>query len=382
MTSDPVAYLDHAATTPMRPEAIAAWTEVATGPCGNPSGAHSAARAARRTLDDARDVVADALGARPGEVVFTGGGTEADNLAVLGRCRARGGVAVGSAVEHHAVLHSVEAVDGRAVGVDARGRLDLDELAAALGNDVAVVSIMAVNNESGIIADLGPVAEVVARHAPGAVLHTDAVQAVAWVDTAVACAPAGLIAISAHKFGGPQGVGALVVREGVDLAPLLLGGGQERERRSGTQAVAGVAAMAAALDATVRCRAATVSRVGALRDRLVDGLITAVPGVTESGVDGGDRSHKVASIAHLLFEGIESEALLFLLDRAGVQASAASSCASGAQDPSHVLAAMGVDRERAAGSLRLSLGHPSTDADIDRVLAVIPPAVAQLRANR
>ena len=263
------------------------------------------------------------------------------------------------------------------------GRIDLDALAGLLGDDVAVVSVMSANNESGVVQPLDEVAEVVRRWAPNAALHTDAVQAVVWIDTAVHCAPADLIAISAHKFGGPQGVGALVAREGVDLEPLLLGGGQERERRSGTQNVAGIAAMAAAIDATVRDRAATVARVGALRDRLADGLLETVPDTTESAVGADrDRSGKVAGVCHLCFDGIESEALLFLLERSGVLASAASSCASGAQDPSHVLAAMGVERSRALGSLRLSLGYPSTDADVDRALAAIPPAVAQLRASR
>jgi cysteine desulfurase len=373
------AYLDHAATTPMRPEALDTMRAVLVDHIGNPSGAHLLARDARRVLEDARDTMAEALGAQPRDVVFTGGGTEADNLALFGVARRRGGVAVCTAIEHHAVLHPVEALDGRVVGVDARGVVDLDALAAALDDTVSIVSVMLANNESGVVQPVGDVASIVRRHAPNAVLHTDAVQAFPWLDVATLARDADLVTVSAHKFGGPKGVGALVVRDGVDLQPLLLGGGQERELRSGTQNVAGIAAMAAAARATVATRAETVERVAKLRDRLADGLRAAVDDVIESGVGAGDRSHKVAGSCHLCFGSIESEALLFVLERHGVYASAASSCASGAQDPSHVLAAMGVPRELALGSLRLSLGWSSTDADIDLALEAVPASVAQLR---
>jgi cysteine desulfurase len=379
------AYLDHAATTPMRPEALEVLLSVQTDTYGNPSGAHLLARRARRVLDDARETMAAALGAKPGEVVFTGGGTEADNLAVFGA--AHGGTVVCTAVEHHAVLHPVEHLGGRVVGVDRRGIVDLDALATALDESVTLVSVMLANNESGVVQPLEQVAEVVRERAPGARLHTDAVQAFPWLDVAHLARHADLITVSAHKFGGPKGVGALVVRSGVVIEPLLLGGGQERELRSGTQNVAGIAAMAAAAEVTVATRADTVRRVGALRDRLADGLRATVPGTHESGVaDGGhpdrshpDRSYKVAGSCHVYFDDIESEALLFLLERSGVYASAASSCASGAQEPSHVLAAMGVPRQLAQGSLRLSLGWPSTDADVDLALEAVPAGVAQLR---
>jgi cysteine desulfurase len=370
-----VAYLDHAATTPMRPEAIEAMQPFLATRFGNPSGAHAGSRDARRAVDEARDVVADALGCRPGEVVFTGCGTESDNLAILGSVRRHGGRAVCPATEHHAVLHPVEHVGGRVVGVDANGLVDLDELADVLDPDTRVVSVMLANNEAGTIQPLDRVAEVVRAVAPQAWLHTDAVQAFAWLDVVTAAAPAHMLSVSAHKFGGPKGVGALVVRDGVTLEPLLLGGGQERDRRSGTHNVAGIVAMAAAMACTVRDRSADVRRVGVLRDRLVDGLLERVPGVVETV----PRDHKVAGSAHVCIDGIESEALLFLLEREGVYASAASACASGAMDPSHVLAAMGVPKERAQGALRLSLGFASTDADVDHALAVIPPAVAQLR---
>jgi cysteine desulfurase len=369
------AYLDHAATTPVRPEVVDAMRPFADQRYANPSGAHAAARDARRAVDEARDLVADCLGCQPGEVVFTGCGTEADNLAVLGTIRRYGGVAVCSAVEHHAVLHAVEHVGGRLVGVDGTGRIDLDALASALDPDVRLVSVMLANNEVGTIQPLGDVAAVVREHAPRAALHTDAIQGVVWLDAAAAAAPADLVAISAHKFGGPKGVGVLVVRDGTTVEPLLFGGGQERERRSGTHNVAGIVGLAEALRLTTAEREATVARVAALRDRLVAGLVAAVPDVVVTV----PASAKVAGSAHVCIEAVESEALLFLLDRAGVCATAASSCSSGAMEPSHVLSAMGIDKELAAGALRLSLGWASVDADVDRALDVIPDAVARLR---
>jgi cysteine desulfurase len=371
----PAAYLDHAASTPMRPEAIDAMRPFLSDRFANPSGAHAAARDARRAVDEARDVVAGALGCQPGDVVFTSGGTEADNHAVLGAVRHHGGVAVATAVEHHAVLHPVEHLGGRLVPVDVQGGVDLDALADALDDSVTLVSVMLANNEVGTVQPFGAAADVVRDRAPRAILHTDAVQGFPWLDAAVVAAPADCISISAHKFGGPKGVGALVVRGGTTLEPLLLGGGQERDRRSGTHNVAGIVAMAAAVEATVTERAATVGRVGALRDRLVDGLIAALPDVHETV----PRSAKVAGSAHVCIDGVESEALLFLLERGGVYASVASSCASGAMEPSHVLAAMGVAKERAGGALRLSLGYASTAADVDRALEVIPDAVRRLR---
>ncbi|MDQ3354213.1 MAG: aminotransferase class V-fold PLP-dependent enzyme [Actinomycetota bacterium] len=370
-----VTYIDHAATTPMRPECTEAMLPFLGARVGNPSGGHALARAARQAIEEARDVVAACLGAEPGEVVFTGGGTEADNLAVTGVLARLGGIPVCSAVEHHAVLRPVEALDGRIVAVHTDGRIDLAALDAALDGQIGVVSLMLVNNEVGVVQPLAEAAALVAERSPGAVVHTDAVQAFPWLDVATEARPAHLVAVSAHKFGGPQGVGALVVREGVAVEPLLRGGGQERDRRSGTHNVAGIVGMAAAMVATVAQRPATVERVAGLRDRLADGLLTAVPGVTESG----NRATKVAGTCSLLIEGIESEALLVLLDQAGICATAASSCASGALDPSHVLAAMGVPRALAYGSLRLSLGWTSTEADVDRALEVVPGAVAQLR---
>lgn len=366
-------YLDHAATTPVRPEAVAAMLPFLTERYGNPSGAHAMARDARNAIDDARATLSESLGCGPGEVVFTSGGTEADNTVVFGY--ADQGTVVCSAIEHHAVLDPVHRLGGRVVGVHADGVVDLDALTAALDDSVALVSIMLANNEIGTVQPLADIAELVHARAPQAVLHTDAVQAFPWLDVAALAAHADLISISAHKFGGPKGTGALVVRDGVAFTPRQVGGGQERDRRSGTQNVAGIVAMAEAARVTVDERKQVVDRIAPLRDRLADGLLAAVPDTNESG----DRARKVAGNCHLCFDGIESEALLFMLEQHDVMASAASSCASGAQDPSHVLAALGVPRLRAQGSLRLSLGATTTGADVDRALAVIPPAIARLR---
>jgi cysteine desulfurase len=298
-------------------------------------------------------------------VVFTSGGTEADNLAVHGRAAV--GPLACSAIEHHAVLEPVRAAGGTTIPVGADGKIDV----AAVPPGLRFLSVMLVNNEIGVVQPLAAVRAA----APDAVLHTDAVQAVSWLDIATAAAPADLLSISAHKFGGPQGVGALVVRDGTPLTPQLLGGGQERERRSGTQNVAGVAGMAAALRACHEGRADTVTRLAALRDRLADGLLAHVTDAFETG----SRSAKVGGICSLAFEGVDAEALLVLLDQRGICASAGASCASGALEPSHVLAALGVPTVIGNGSLRLSLGWDTTADEIDEALAVVPPAVARLR---
>jgi len=373
-------YLDHAASTPARAEVVAAMVPWLADHPGNPSGSHAAARAARRAVDDARDHVAALVGCLPAEVVFTSGGTEADNLAVDGVVRATGGLPACSAAEHPAVLAPVVDVGGPVVPTDDAGRIDLDALGDLLagpdGGRVRLVSAMAANNETGVVTDVDAVADVVDRCAPQAVLHSDAVQAAAWLDLPTALRRAGLVSITGHKFGGPKGAGALVVRDGVPLAPVLRGGGQERERRSGTQNVPAIVGLGEAARLVADERVSLGRRVAALRDRLEGGLRDAVDGVRRTVPDGVDRT---PGVAHLCFDGIESEELLFLLERDGIAASAASSCASGAQEPSPVLAAMGIDRVTAAGSLRLSLGHCSTDADVDHALDVIPAAVERLR---
>lgn len=374
-----MAYLDHAATTPVRPEARDAMWPWLGDRVGNPSGAHRFARDARRAIDDARDVFATATGFGPGDIVFTGGGTEADDLAIDGVVDAVGGVPVCPAAEHHAVLHTVESRGGRLVRVDGSGQVDLDHLVSVLDSDVTVVSVMAVNNETGVIADLQVIMETVRAHAPDALFHTDAVQALSWLDLPSLARGVDMLSLSAHKFGGPQGVGVLAVRPHVTLRSQLLGGGQERGRRSGTQNVAGIVGAAVAAERTVHDRTESVLRIGALRDRLADGIVGAIDGSIETAVERGDRSGKIAGNCHLCLPGVEAEALLVLLEDREVYASAASSCSSGAQDPSHVLAAMGVDRSVAEGSLRLSLGWSSTDADVDLALDAVPAAVERLR---
>ena len=377
-------YLDHAASTVVRAESQAAWTATIEAHHANPTGAHKAARDARRALDDARDLIAELIGRQPAEVVFTSGGSEADNLAVRGVLGARGGTAVCSAGEHHAVLEPVEHAGGLTVGLDAKGQVTPENLADTLkaADDVSVVSIIAVNNETGAINDLPTLSQVVREHAPGALFHTDAVQALSWIDLAAAVEDVDMVSITGHKVGAPIGTGVLFVRTGIELEAQILGGGQERGRRAGTPDVAGAAAFAAAVKATVERRPDEVVRLGGLRDRLVDGLVDRLGSVVVPTLLGrGHDSEVAAGIAHLCLDGIEAEALLFLLDAQGLRASAASSCSSGAQDPSHVLAAMGVPRELAVGSLRLSLGHCSTPADIEAALEIIPPAVERLLSH-
>jgi cysteine desulfurase len=376
-----VTYLDHAASAPMREEAIEAMMPYLRDQYANPSGSHRFARQARQAVDESRDRVAAVLGCRPNDVVFTGCGTESDNMAITGAVQRHGGVAVCPAVEHHAVLEVVEHHGGVLVGVDAIGCVDLDGLGtqleelAASGRNVSIVSVMTVNNEVGSVNDLAAVRRVVRRHAPDAILHTDAVQAASWLDLRDVTPHVDLMSLSAHKFGGPKGVGVLVENGGPRVDPLMIGGGQERERRSGTHNTAGIVAAAVALELTDAERPAETIRLTALRDELVDGLQGGLDGVHETIA----RADKVAGSAHVCIEGIESESLLFLLDEAEVCASAASACASGAMEPSHVLAAMGVPRERALGSLRLTLGHTTTPADVERGVSVVVEAVNRLR---
>ncbi len=366
---------------------------------GNPSGSHAIARAARAAIEDARDIVAECLGARPGEVVFTGGGTEALNLAIAGARHRKfalpdgegagsigagslGAVIMTSAIEHDAVQNAAAAqtVFGEThttIPVDANGVVDLGRLAELLqaNRNIRSVAVMAVNNEIGTIQPIGPIADLIRNLAPYAVLVCDSVQGAVWLDVVEHCSGADLLAISAHKFGGPQGVGALIVRPNVALTAQQFGGGQEQERRSGTQNVAGIVGMAAALQATTHNRAATGLRVASLRDRLVDGLLGAIEGAIETS----PRSVKVAANAHICVPGVESESLLVLLDDGGICASAGSACASGAIHTSPVLQAMGVPQNLAEGALRLSLGASTTEADIDLALKIVPEAVARLR---
>jgi cysteine desulfurase len=368
-------YLDHAATTPMRPEAVEAMLPFMTEVFANPSGSHRFARQARKSIDEARDVIADAIGCKPGEVVFTGCGTESDNTAITGVIRRTPGVAVCSATEHHAVLHCVEHANGVVVNVNHIGTVDLEALQAVLSPEVTSVSVMAVNNETGAVTDMAAVSKMVRRYAPQAMLHTDAVQAACWIDLRTIWPLVDTMALSAHKFGGPKGVGILVVREGKHFEPIVLGGGQERDRRSGTHNVGGIVAAAEALRITDVERGNEVARISGLRDKLFAGLLA---------IDGAHRTipaeHSVPGIVHLCLQGIESESLLYLLDEVDVCASAASACASGAMEPSHVLAAMGLSSDLTMGALRLSLGHTTTENDIDRAIEAIIEAVTRIRA--
>jgi cysteine desulfurase len=377
-------YLDHAASTPMRPEAIAAMSPFLAEHAGNPSGIHGAARITKTALEAAREIVAGVCGAGPGEVVFTGSGSEADNLAVKGAAwaaRERSGLdgVVTSGIEHKAVLGAAAALARygfrvTTVGAHADGRVDLDALAAALDERTAVVSAMLVNNESGIIQPLGEIAALVRERAPRAVLHTDAVQAPQWLDLRTHAADADLVAISGHKFGGPKGVGALVVRGGVPLEPLVEGGGHEQGRRAGTHNVAGIVALATALATTDARRTEEVARITALRDRLQTGLMGSLDAIAVTG----DPAFRVGGVLHVAFPGLESETLLVALDQRGVYAASGSACSSGAIDPSHVLLAMGMNRERALSCVRFSLGYASTMADVEEALAVVPEVVDRL----
>jgi cysteine desulfurase len=381
-----ITYLDHAATTALRPEAAAAMASVHERKLGNPTGSHPPAQRARALLEDARDEVAVFLGRDPGEIVFTSGGTEAANLAVLGAAEsafhARGEAEVlASAVEHPAVRESAKAagligVDVREVPVDHRGVIDLDALRRALSPRSTVVAVMTANNETGVIQPVADVVDAVRRRAPDAYVFTDAVQAAPFLDLAEATAGADMVGLSAHKFGGPVGIGALAVAPRVTLRPRQHGGGQERERRSGTQDVAGAVGMATALQLVAKERSAASARVAGLRDRLAVGLLSAVPWAHRTvplgvGVLPGHL--------HLCLAGVDREELLVALGREGICVSGGSSCASGALEASHVLAAMGIEAGVAAGAVRFSLGYDTTDDDVDRALAVVPGLATTLR---
>lgn len=371
----------------MRQAAIAAMTPYMSEIYANPSGSHRFSRIARKAIDEARDDVAEVLGCKAGEVVFTSGGTEGDNAAIFGAARRKSGIAVCSAAEHHAVLHCVETLRGQVVGVDATGVIDVVELERVLqeaqqsdgaSSHVGVVSVMAVNNEVGSISPLRQVAKVVRTHAPDAVLHTDAVQATCWQDLREISKLVDVLSVSAHKFGGPKGMGITMQRLGLEIDPLIVGGGQERDRRSGTHNVAGIMATAAALRATDSARDVEVARVTKLRDALVDGVMNEIDDVLETV----PRDLRVPGIAHMCLGDCESESVLYLLDEAMICASAASACASGAMEPSHVLTAMGVDKKYSMGAVRMSLGHTTTELEIDRAIDALVSVVRQLRRNK
>jgi cysteine desulfurase len=380
-------YLDHAATTPMLPEAISAVTE-ALGELGNPSSLHASGRCARRRVEECREQLAAALAARPSEIVFTAGGTEADNLAVKGIYWSRRAAdprrvrIIASPIEHHAVIDTVEwlaAHEGAEVtwlDVDRYGRVDPATLRRALEDDpdsAALVTVMWANNEVGTLQPVAELADVASEF--GVPMHTDAVQAVGSVAVDFGGSGVAAMSMTGHKLGGPVGAGALVLRRDIDCTPVLHGGGQERDVRSGTLDVAGVVGLAAATSIAVTGQPARAERLRALRDRLIDGVRDLVPDV----IVNGHPSDRLAGNAHLSFPGCEGDALLMLLDAQGVECSTGSACAAGVAQPSHVLLAMGTGDEAARGSLRFSLGHTSSDDDVQAVLDAIVPAVDRAR---
>jgi cysteine desulfurase len=405
------AYLDHAATSPLRPEALAAMLPLLGEHFGNPSAANSPGRRARLALDDSREDVADCFGCEPGEVVFCSGGTEAANLAVYGTMAAAGAAAAAgagaragagddvaggvicSAIEHPSVLRAVESLGGTSFGVRSDGVVDLDELDGLLRPDTRLVAVMLANNEIGTIQPIAEVAALVRRRSPGAVLVVDAVHAASWMDLAAFNREVriDILFVSAHKFGGPKGAGALVVRNRVAWAPVGRGGAQERGRRPGTENVPGIAGMAAALRATTVERPQLLPRISSMRDRLLDGILGSVEGVLETGTSvraGSDagiggvpgRSGKVPGSCHLLVDRVEQDELLFLLDSERIYASAGSACASGAAEHSHVLNAIGIDPGSDRAALRLSLGYSTTDSEIDYAVGVVPKVIEHLRS--
>ncbi|MEO5609077.1 MAG: cysteine desulfurase family protein [Ornithinibacter sp.] len=384
-------YLDHAATTPMLPAALEVLTEQA-GIVGNASSLHTSGRAARAVVEESRERIAAALGARPSEVVFTSGGTEADNLAVKGTYAARLAAhpartrLVVGGTEHHAVLDPVEFLAGRGAQVtwlepDRCGRVEVDQLRSVLErhrDEVSLVSVMWANNEVGTVQPVTGLAE--ASRAAGVPFHTDAVQAVGHLPVRFDESGADLMTVSAHKVGGPLGVGALLARRDATLVPLSHGGGQERQVRSGTLDAPGIRSFAVALEETVAHRDVEAKRVLALRDRLVEGALSLGLGITVSGCwTAGDGTGRLPGNAHLLVPGCEGDSLLYLLDAAGVECSTGSACQAGVPQPSHVLLAMGYSESEARGALRLSLGHTSTDADVDAFLAALPTVVERAR---
>ena len=384
-------YLDHAATTPMYPEAVAAMTEQLAR-VGNPSSLHASGRAARRVVEESRETIARALNARPGEVVFTSGGTEADKLAVKGLYWARREAdprrrrILSTAVEHHAVLDSLhwleeQGADVELLPVNRCGRLELSSLREAIERDpesVALVSVMWANNEVGTIQ---PVAEVAAiAHEHGIPVHTDAVQAVGQVEVDFEASGVDALTLTAHKLGGPFGVGALVVRREITLTSLLHGGGQERDVRSGTIDAPAIRGFAAAVELSVQRQPQHAARVAALRDDLLRRVSEQVPDAVLNGDKNCSVTNRLPGNAHIQFPGCEGDSLLMLLDARGIECSTGSACSAGVPQPSHVLLAMGADSVAARSALRFSLGHTTTQADVDRLVEAIGPVVERARA--
>jgi cysteine desulfurase len=378
-----VRYLDYAATTPLLEEVLEAMLPYQRGLYGNPSSVYRLGRESKKGMEEAREQVAAAIGAQPSEIVFTGGGTEADNMAVKGavmKNRSRGSHVITTAVEHHAVLHSAEWLERQGfrvtfLPVDGDGVVDLGALEAALSSETILVSIMLVNNEVGTIEPVAEAARLV-HDRSRALVHTDAVQGLGKIPVDVGALGVDLASFAAHKIGGPKGVGALFVRRRTPVEAILHGGGQERDLRSGTPNVAGIVGLGAAAAIAAAEVEAEAVRLGALRDRLEAGILGALEGVRVNG--GG--APRVPGTLSVCIEGVEGESMLLMFDAREIAASSGSACTSGSLDPSHVLLAMGVPPQLAHGSLRLSLGRGTVEEDVDAVLKVLPEIVARLRA--
>jgi cysteine desulfurase len=384
-------YLDHAATTPMLPEAVTAMTDL-LGEVGNPSSLHASGRTARRHVEEARETVAAALGARPSEVLFTGGGTESDNLAVKGLYWQRRNEdparrrILASAVEHHAVMDAVlwlaehEGATVEWLPVDSAGRVSPETLEVAIATDpssVSLVTVMWANNEVGTVQPVAELATVASSY--GVPMHSDAVQALGSLPVDFAASGLDAMTVTGHKVGGPLGVGVLVLGRTQDLVPVLHGGGQERDVRSGTLDAPAIVGLATAAELAVKRRVEQGAAVAALRDDLVRRVREVVPDVVLGGDPDLSLAHRLPGNAHFSFPGCEGDALLLLLDAQGIEVSTGSACSAGVPQPSHVLLAMGVPEMLARGSLRFSFGHTSTAADVDAVVEVIGPVVERAR---
>ena len=386
-----VTYLDHAATTPMCPQAVVAMTAQLTR-LGNASSLHGSGREARRVVEEARETIGAAVGASPNEVIFTGGGTESNNLAMKGIYWARNKRGdrpriLSSSVEHHAVIDPLAWLQDREAAiveltpVDSLGRIDLDALEAGIASDpgsVALVSVMWANNEVGTVQPIADVVEIAHRH--GIPVHTDAVQAVGSLPIDFAASGVDALTLTGHKLGGPMGVGALLTRRELELVPVLHGGGQERDIRSGTFDTPSIAGLATAVELAVKHRPEVAERVGSLRDDLVRRVRSEVPDVLYNGDPSSDWERRLPNNAHFSFPGCEGDSLLMLLDAKGIECSTGSACSAGVSQPSHVLLAMGATEATARGSLRFSFGYTSMPADVDAAVEAIGPAVERARA--
>ncbi len=384
-TEDHIVYMDHSATTPLDPRVLERMTPFLSDLYGNPSGAYSLGRRCRGALELARASVASSLGCQPAEVVFTSGGSESDNLAVRGVAHARrragdGAHLITSPLEHEAVLATMHALEREGfevsvVAADCDGLVTPQAVVDALRPETTLVSVMLANNEVGTLEPVSEIAAAVRESGSNATLHTDAVQAAAYLDLDVDALGVDMLSISAHKFGGPKGVGVLYVRRGTPIAPIQTGGAQEARRRAGTENLAGAVGLAAALELAVESRDESCQRLMRLRDRVIDAL-TEIPSVRLTG----HRTERLPGHASFCVCGAHADVLLLGLDMRGICASSGSACSSGSLDPSHVLTAMGISAEDAIGALRFSMGRTTRDSDIARLLEVLPPLIERVRA--